>query len=68
MSGKHYLYSLEDEKQKILVVCSFAKQDTSFRAPRGFDLSKGELILCSIHDPASGTLTPYETRVHLWNK
>ena len=31
-------------------------------------LSKGELILCSIHDPASGTLTPYETRVYLWNK
>lgn len=68
LSGKHYLYSLEDDKQKILVVCSFAKQDTTFHDPRGFDLSKGELILSSIQDPAAGKLTPYETRVYLWTK
>ena len=68
LSGKHYLYSLEDEKQKILVVCSFAKAPTGFRMPKGFDLSKGELILCSIHEPAADTLTPYETRVYLWKK
>ena len=68
LSGKHYLYSLEDERQKILVVCSFAKKETPFRAPRTFDLSKGELILCSVNKPADNRLTPYETRVYLWNK
>jgi oligo-1,6-glucosidase len=68
LSGKHYLYSLEDEKQKILVVCSFAKKDTAFHAPRGFDLSKAELALCSINELTTGTLTPYEARVYVWNK
>ena len=67
-SGKHYLYSLADEKQKILVVCSFKGTDTTFRAPKGFDMEKAELILCSINDPQKDTLTPYETRVYLWSK
>ena len=62
LSGKHYLYSLEDSQQKILVVCSFAKKATAFRAPRGFDLSRAALALCSVNDAAQNTLTPYEAR------
>lgn len=68
LSKTQYLYSMEDEKQKILVVCSFAKKAVPFRAPKVFDISKGQLILCSVTEPAAGTLTPYETRVYLWNK
>ena len=68
LSGKHYQYSLEDEQQKILVVCSFVGKATAFRGPRGFDLSKAELALCSVKEPTANTLTPYETRVYLWNK
>jgi len=68
LSGEHYLYSMEDAHQKILVVCSFCQRDSYFRPVKGFDLSKAELALCSIPDPAADTLTPYETRVYLWNK
>lgn len=68
LSGKHYLYSMEDEKQKILVVCSFAKKNTKFRAPNGFSLSSAQLALCSVENPDEHILTPYETRVSLWNK
>ena len=68
LSGKHYLYSMEDDTQKILVVCSFAKKNTTFRAPKGFHLSKGALILSSANQVTEHILTPYETRIYLWNK
>ena len=68
LSSKHYLYSMEDDKQKILVVCSFAKKNTTFRAPKSFHLSKGALILSSVNRVTEHILTPYETRVYLWNK
>ena len=68
LSGKHYLYSLTDEDQQILVVCSFAKKDTRFTAPRGFDLSRAELLLGNYPDPAEAILKPYECRVYLWKK
>ena len=63
---------MADEKQKILVVCSFKGTDTTFRAPKGFDLSKGELILSNYADAnpsGNGFIArPYETRVYLWTK
>lgn len=67
-SGKHYLYSMEDDKQKILVVCAFCDKPTGFKAPKGFDLSQGQLILQNIPAPTPNTLAPYEVRVYLWNK
>ena len=67
-SGKHYLYSMEDSKQKILVVCSFADRDTHLRPLRGFDTDKAQLILCNYENTEKNTLAPYETRVYLWNK
>lgn len=68
LSGKHYVYSMEDSQEKILVVCSYKGCDTAFRAPAGFDLTAAELILCSVEQPKDGVLTPYEARVYLWKK
>lgn len=66
LSGKHYLYSMDDGQQKILVVCSFAKKNTPFRTPKGFHPEDGELILCNYPKPLEGCLQPYECRVYLW--
>ena len=66
LSVKHYLYSMDDGQQKILVVCSFAKKNTPFRAPKGFRPEDGELILCNYPKPLEGCLQPYECRVYLW--
>lgn len=67
-SGEHYLYSMEDDKQKILVVCSFAPRDSWFKPLKGFDTGNAQLILCNYPDPVKDTLSPYEVRVYLWNK
>lgn len=65
MSGKRYVYSRDDGKQKLLVMCSFSKKDIPIRVPVGFDLSKAKLVLQSYPD-AKNTLRPYEARVYLW--
>ena len=66
-SSSLYTYSREDEKQKILVVCSFTENEVSFKAPKGFELSSAELILQNYSDCGS-VMKPYEVRVYLWNK
>ena len=66
LSGKHYVYSMTDEGQQLLVVCSYAGKDTRFTAPRGFDLTGAELILGNYPDATDGVLKPYECRVYLW--
>ena len=66
LSGRHYLYSMDDGQQKILVVCSFAKKNTPFHVPKGFRPEVGELILCNYPKPLEGCLQPYECRVYLW--
>ena len=68
LSSSLYTYSREDAKQKILVVCSYAPKEVSFKAPKGFDLDKAELVLHNYPHPARGTMKPYEVRVYLWNK
>ena len=67
LSGKVYTYSREDERETILVVCSFTEKEARLRVPRGFDLSSAELILNN-YENDSLTLKPYETRVYLWKK
>ncbi len=67
-SKKLYVYSRENKKQKLLVVCSYSDQNESFEAPRGFNLVRGEMILSNYKSCAPKTLKPYETRVYLWNK
>ena len=65
-SSKLYIYSRQDDKQKILVVCSFCDKKTSFRPPKGFDLTAAKLILQNYKETTTGSLQPYETRVYLW--
>ena len=67
-SNKLYVYSRKMDGQKLLVVCSFCKEKTIFRAPRGFDMSKAELVLCNYETTRKAVLQPYETRVYLWNE
>ena len=66
LSGKHYIYSRQDNRQKILVVCSFSDKPTYFFAPRDFYLPAAELILQNYRHIKKHTLQPYECRVYLW--
>ncbi len=68
LSGTQYLYSMEDDREKLLVVCSFTKKQTFLHLPRGFDASSAQLILQTHADPKPGKLMPYESRVYLWKK
>lgn len=65
-SDKLYLYSMEDEKQKILVVCSFSEKTETFSTPKGFAMDSAQLILCNVTEPKKNTLQPYECKVYLW--
>jgi oligo-1,6-glucosidase len=67
-SSDLYTYAREDSKQKILVVCSFTEKQVPFKAPKNFDLTKGELVLQNYPMPDASTMKPYEVRVYLWNK
>ena len=67
-SNKVYMYSREDEHQKILVVCSFSELSTVFIIPDKFDLRKAELLLTNYEQSNSVFLKPYETRVYIWKK
>lgn len=61
-----YTYSREDEKQKILVVCSFSEHDENWKVPTGFDMNKSKLILSNYEEAEAMVLRPYESRVYLW--
>ena len=66
-SKKVYTYIREDDKQKVLVVCSFTEKVSKLRVPKCFDLSKSELVLNN-YDNNTYILKPYETRVYVLNK
>ena len=66
LSGKLYVYSRQDQRQKILVVCSFSEKETAFRAPKDFHIPGAEMILCNYATQKENTLQPYECRVYLW--
>ena len=64
-------------EERILVVCSFAAHDHSYRMPRGFNYKKAKLILdnyISEEDmkagktAEAGTLRPYEVQVWKFRK
>ena len=65
-SGKVYMYARQNQRQKILVVCSFSKRKTAFRAPRDFYIPGAKLVLCNYGSVKTNTLQPYECRVYLW--
>ena len=68
MSASVYTYSRTMAGQKILVVCSFTKDETHLFVPKGFDLSKAKLVLQNYENAAGDTLAPYECRVYLWEE
>lgn len=68
-SGKLFVYERRSKAQRLLVICSYSAQGVKFRAPQGYDLKKGKLILRSHTDfvENNGFVTqPYETRVYLF--
>ena len=65
MSGKRYVYSRDNGKQKLLVMCSFCKKELAMHVPADFDLRKGKLLLHS-YPEVKEKLQPYEARVYLW--
>ena len=67
MSGKRYVYSRDNGKQKLLVMCSFSKQDIPVKFPVGFDKATAKLVLQS-YPQVMNKLQPYEARVYLWDK
>ena len=67
-SNKLYAYTREDKRQRLLVVCSFSDKNIKFKAPKGFDISKAQCMLCNYKDAGSPDLRPYEARVYLYNK
>ena len=68
MSSSLYTYSREDDKEKILVVCSFSKKNRKWKVPADFDISTSELLLANYDNLDGVTLKPYETRVYRWRK
>ena len=69
-SKELFVYERELDGVKLLVINSFVENEVEFKAPQGFDLTKGELVLSNYNYPAttgSGFKTkPYETRVYLF--
>ncbi len=67
-SSSLYVYERVLGNEKLLVVCSFKENSVKFKAPSGYDLSKGELVLNNYNDNKivdNGFVTkPYEVRVY----
>ena len=67
LASKVYMYSRENSKEIVLVICSFYDKETKLKVPSFFNLNEGELILNN-YENNSLILKPYETRVYLWKK
>lgn len=65
-SEELYMYTRQDHRQRILVVCSFSEKPVKFKAPRDYHLEDGELVLQNYTNTYDGILLPYECRVYLW--
>lgn len=67
-SDSLYVYERNLDGERLLVVCSFSEKSVEFKAPEGFDLSKGELVLSNYRlnlDTGNSFVTrPYEARVY----
>jgi len=71
LNNKLYVYERVSKGQRILVICSFSRDAAKFKAPKGYELTKGELLLHSHGDYVdnnSFVTQPYETRVYLFRK
>lgn len=65
-----FVYSRHYKDQRMLVICSFSDKQMNFKAPQGFNLADGEIMLSNYHNPKNNgngcILKPYETRVYLF--
>lgn len=61
-----YMYSMQDDRQKILVICSFSPKPQKLRIPGQFHMDRAKLILCN-YPQQEQLLQPYEARVYFWN-
>ncbi|MCD7828425.1 MAG: alpha-glucosidase [Clostridiales bacterium] len=65
-----FVYSRHYKDQRMLVICSFSDNQMNFKAPQGFNLGEGELVLSNYKDGkllGNGCiLKPWETRVYLY--
>ncbi len=68
LSSSFYTYSREDDKEKLLIVCSFTDKKKKWSAPAGFELASAELLLSNYDKLEGTTLKPYEARVYRWKK
>ena len=71
LAGSLYLYTREMKGQRLLVACSFTERPLVVTPPKGYDFSKGRLVLQNypVADPAIPFQTrPYETRVYLFEE
>ncbi len=70
-SQKLYCYEKELNGEKALVICSFSTRKQNFKAPKGYDLTHGRLVLQNYEDAPTEaktcTLRPYECRVYVYN-
>ena len=69
LSGKFYVYAMESATQRVLVFCSFSPRAERFLAPKGYDLTKGTLVLKNYSADLKGNgfiAMPYETRVYVF--
>ena len=65
-SQKLYMYSRQDPRQKLLVVCSFWSKPVRFKPPADFYIPGARLAMCNYNTITPDTLQPYECRVYLW--
>jgi oligo-1,6-glucosidase len=67
-----YTYEREYQGSRLLVICSFSENGKRYRAPKGFDLNAGELVLSNydknIIENNSFVSRPFETRVYLFSR
>ena len=70
-SKELYVFERTYEGKRMLVICNYSDKAVEFKAPAGYDLSKGKVMLCSYKDnPIDNngfTTRPYETRVYFYD-
>ena len=65
-SDELFMYTRQDSRQRILVVCSFSGKPIRFKAPKNHHLEDAELVLQNYPEAEGTTLQPWECRVYLW--
>lgn len=67
-SKKLFVYERNLDGKRLLVVTNMSDQKVSFKAPKGFDLEKGRLLVSTHHKSDCGKLMlePYEARTYIF--